>query len=238
MSAGASHAELRGRALDANLALVRAGLVVLTFGNASEVDRDAGLMAIKPSGVPYDALDPESMVLVDLESGATVDSRHRPSSDTATHLVLYRSFDGAGGVAHTHSPWATAWAQARRELPCFGTTHADHFHGPVPVTRPLTADELGPRYEEATGDVIVEAVEASGADPLDVPAALVCSHGPFTWGVDAAHAVENAVALEAVAAMAYHTLQLAAGTGAVEDGLRDRHFRRKHGPTATYGQGG
>jgi L-ribulose-5-phosphate 4-epimerase len=237
VSAGTSHRELRTRALEANVALVRAGLVVLTFGNASEADRDAGLMAIKPSGVPYDALDAAAMVLVDLESGETVDSRHRPSSDTATHLVLYRSFDGVGGVAHTHSPWATAWAQARRELPCFGTTHADHFHGPVPVTRPLTSEELGPRYEEATGDVIVEAVSASGTDPLDVPAALVCSHGPFTWGVDAAHAVENAVALEAVAAMGHHTLLLAADMGAVEDGLRDRHFRRKHGPTATYGQG-
>jgi L-ribulose-5-phosphate 4-epimerase len=231
-----SHAELRERALEANLALVRAGLVVLTFGNASEADRDAGLMAIKPSGVPYAELDAAAMVLVDLEGGATVDSRHRPSSDTATHLVLYRSFAGVGGVAHTHSPWATAWAQARRELPCFGTTHADHFHGAVPVTRPLVDGELGPRYEEATGDVIVEAVAAGGQDPLDVPAALVCSHGPFTWGIDAAHAVENAVALEAVAALGHHTLQLAAGTGPVEDGLRDRHFRRKHGPTATYGQ--
>jgi L-ribulose-5-phosphate 4-epimerase len=236
VSTGTVHVELRTRALEANLALVRAGLVVLTFGNASEADRDAGLMAIKPSGVPYDALDAAAMVLVDLATGETVDSRHRPSSDTATHVVLYRSFDGAGGVAHTHSPWATAWAQARRELPCFGTTHADHFHGPVPVTRPLTSEELGPRYEAATGEVIVEAVSASGADPLDVPAALVCSHGPFTWGVDAAHAVENAVALEAIAAMGHHTLQIAADTGAVEDGLRDRHFRRKHGPTATYGQ--
>lgn len=236
MSGATSHLELRRRALEANLALVRAGLVVLTFGNASEVDRDAGVMAIKPSGVPYEELDAAAMVLVDLESGESVDSRHRPSSDTATHLVLYRALDGVGGVAHTHSPWATAWAQAHRELPCFGTTHADHFHGPVPVTRPLTAAELGPRYEAATGDAIVEAVEAHGEEPLAVPAALVASHGPFTWGLDAAHAVENAVALEAVAAMAHHTLDLAAGAGPVADELRDRHFRRKHGPAATYGQ--
>ncbi len=236
MSSRPGHAELRERALEANLALVRAGLVVLTFGNASAADRESGLMAIKPSGVPYDELDAAAMVLVDLESGAVVGSGHRPSSDTATHLVLYRSFGGVGGVAHTHSPCATAWAQARRELPCFGTTHADHFHGAVPVTRPLTPDELGPRYEEATGDAIVEAVVARGADPLDVPAALVCSHGPFTWGVDAAHAVENAIALEAVAAMAEHTLKIAADAGPMDDGLRDRHFRRKHGPTATYGQ--
>jgi L-ribulose-5-phosphate 4-epimerase len=236
VSAGTSHVALRRRALDANLALVRAGLVVLTFGNASEADRGAGLMAIKPSGVPYDELDAAAMVLVDLESGETVDSRHRPSSDTATHLVLYRRLGGVGGVAHTHSPWATAWAQARRDLPCFGTTHADHFHGPVPVTRPLTADELGARYEAATGDAIVEAVEAHGEEPLAIPAALVASHGPFVWGCDAAAAVENAVALEAVAAMGHRTLQLAPRAAPVADELRDRHYRRKHGPTATYGQ--
>lgn len=230
------YVELRERAFEANRDIVRAGLVVLTFGNASGVDRSAGVMAIKPSGVPYDQLDPEQMVLVDIESGETVEERYRPSSDTATHLVLYRRFATIGGVVHTHSPYATAWAQARREIPCFGTTHADHFHGPVPVTRPLAGEEIQGDYEACTGDVIVETLERLELDPLEMPAALVASHGPFTWGADVGQAVENAVALEAVAAMALHTVMLEAEADRIEDDLLQRHYLRKHGSTAYYGQ--
>jgi L-ribulose-5-phosphate 4-epimerase len=232
-----AHAELRARALDANRAIVRAGLVVLTFGNASAVDRAAGVMAIKPSGVAYDDLDVESIVVVDLESGNIVDGTRRPSSDTPTHLVLYRRFEAVGGVVHTHSSFATAWAQARRELPCLGTTHADHFRGPVPVTRPLTDAELCDAYEQRTGDVIVETIERLDADPLDMPAVLVESHGPFVWGEDAAHAVENAIALESVAELALRTLLLAPGAAPISEGLMLRHFLRKHGAAAYYGQG-
>ena len=232
-----AHAELRDRVLDANRAIVRAGLVVLTFGNASAVDRAAGVMAIKPSGVAYDDLDADSIVVVDLESGTVVDGARRPSSDAPTHLVLYRRFEAVGGVVHTHSRFATAWAQARRELPCLGTTHADHFRGAVPVTRPLTDAELGDAYEQRTGDVIVETIERLGADPLDMPAVLVESHGPFVWGEDAAHAVENAIALESVAELALNTLLLAPDAAPVSDGLQLRHFLRKHGAAAYYGQG-
>lgn len=231
------HTELRERVLEANRAIVRAGLVVLTFGNASGIDRSAGVMAIKPSGVPYDELSPGSIVVVDLESGAVVDGRQRPSSDTPTHLVLYRRFDAIGGVVHTHSPSATAWAQARRELPCLGTTHADHFRGPVPVTRPLTLEEIGGAYEERTGDVIAETIEGLHLDPLEMPAVLVDSHGPFVWGEDVARAVENAVALETVAGTALHTLLLAPGSEPVAEELLLRHFLRKHGAAAYYGQG-
>lgn len=237
MSTGTVHVELRTRALEANLALVRAGLVVLTFGNASEADRDAGLMAIKPSGVPYDALDAAAMVLVDLATGETVDSRHRPSSDTATHVVLYRSFDGAGGVAHTHSPWATAWAQAQREIPLLGTTHADLSPHPVPLTRALTPGEVGADYERATGTVLIEAVGAR--DPLEVPCALVRGHAPFCWGRDPRDAVENAITLEAVAKMAWLTTALVADPARpapLDDAVRNKHHQRKHGPQAYYGQ--
>ena len=230
------HEELRARVLAANLAIVEAGLVTLTFGNASAVDRAAGVMAIKPSGVPYNRLDAAAMVLVDLESGAVLDGDLRPSSDAPTHLVLYRSFAAVGGVVHTHSPFATAWAQAGRAVPCFGTTHADHFGGPVPVTRALTADEIGGAYEERTGDVIVEAIQASGLDPLALPAALVVSHGPFAWGAEVEDAVENAVALEAVAALAERTLALRADCPELDSTLHNRHFSRKHGPGRYYGQ--
>ena len=230
------HRELRERVYEANAEIVRAGLVVLTFGNASAADRAAGVIAIKPSGVPYDALGPEAMVVVDLESGDVVDGEHRPSSDTPTHLALYRSFEGVGGIVHTHSPFATAWAQACRAIPCLGTTHADHFSGAVPVTRALTREEIEGEYERLTGEVIVETFSELGLDALATPAVLVASHGPFAWGGDAADAVENAVALEAVAAAALRTELLRPGVEPVGDALLRRHFLRKHGPGAYYGQ--
>jgi L-ribulose-5-phosphate 4-epimerase len=229
---------LRNDVLEANLAIVRAGLVVLTFGNVSAVDRNAGVMAIKPSGVAYDELTTESIVVLDLESGATVAGDARPSSDTPTHLVLYRAFPDVNGIVHTHSPYATAWAQACRDLPCYGTTHADHFDGPVPVTRRLDPAEIAGDYERLTGEVIVQAFAQLELDPLDCPAALVAGHGPFAWGADVAHAVETAVALEAVAASAFRTELLRPDAVPIDADLRGRHFRRKHGDTAYYGQPG
>jgi L-ribulose-5-phosphate 4-epimerase len=231
----ADHAELQERVFQGNRELVRAGLVVLTFGNVSGVDRSENVLAIKPSGVPYEELRPEAIVVVELETGEVVAGR-RPSSDTPTHAVLYRHFEALGGIAHTHSRFATAWAQAGRELPCFGTTHADHFRGPVPVTRALAADEIHGDYEERTGDVIVETFEGRELDPLGTPAVLVASHGPFAWGVDVAQAVENATALETVAELALYTLVLKAEASALDDDLLERHFSRKHGPDAYYGQ--
>ena len=228
--------ELRECVFKANVEIVRAGLVVLTFGNASAADRAAGVMAIKPSGVRYDELRPESMVIVDLESGAVVDSEYQPSSDTPTHVVLYREFAQVSGVVHTHSPFATAWAQACREIPCLGTTHADHFHGPVPVTRQLTRDEIESDYERRTGDVIVETFGRRHLDPLQTPAVLVASHGPFVWGADVAQAVENAIALEVVAASALRSELLRADVEPIGDDLLRRHFLRKHGSGAYYGQ--
>lgn len=230
--------ELRERVVAANLALVDARLVVLTFGNASAADRDAGVMAIKPSGVPYAGLRPDDVPVVDLESGAVVAGTTRPSSDTPTHLVLYRAFADVGGVVHTHSPFATAWAQARRDLPCLGTTHADHFRGPVPVTRLLSPAEIAGDYEAQTGAVILETFARRSLEPLAVPAALVASHGPFAWGRTAEDAVENAIALEAVAAAAYRTVLLDSGLDSIQPELLERHFDRKHGTAATYGQPG
>ena len=231
-----AHSELREQVLSANLEIVRAGLVVLTFGNVSGADRAAGVMAIKPSGVPYAELDAEGIVVLDLETGAVVAGEARPSSDTPTHLVLYRAFAGVAGIVHTHSPYATAWAQAGRELPCYGTTHADHFGGAVPVTRSLARAEIEGDYERLTGEVIVETFSELGLDPAAVPAALVSSHGPFVWGSDAAEAVENAVALEAVAASALRTEALRPDAVPLGEALRRRHFERKHGSHAYYGQ--
>ena len=226
--------DVREQAFEANRAIVEAGLVVLTFGNASAVARDAGVLAIKPSGVAYEELSPAAMVVVDIDTGGILEGDYRPSSDTPTHLVLYRAFERIGGVVHTHSPFATAWAQAGRALPCFGTTHADHFHGAVPATRALTREEVEGDYEQATGEVIVEAL--GGLDPLSMPAVLVAGHAPFTWGADSAQAVENAVALEVVAASALRTELLRPGAPPLDDTLLDRHFLRKHGPGAYYGQ--
>lgn len=227
---------LREEVLRANLDLVTAGLVTLAFGNASGVDREAGVVLIKPSGVPYERLRSEDLVTVSLADGRVVEGRYRPSSDTPTHLRLYERFGDIGGVVHTHSAFATAWAQAGRDIPCLGTTHADHFRGLVPVSRALSQTEIEGAYEAETGAVIVETVEQRVGEALMMPAVLVRSHGPFTWGRDAADAVANAVALEAVAAMALRTFALEPGAPPVSDALLGRHFDRKHGPGAYYGQ--
>jgi L-ribulose-5-phosphate 4-epimerase len=228
--------ELRERVCAANLQLVAAGLVTLSFGNVSGVDRSAGVMVIKPSGVPYATLLPKDLVVVSLADGSVVEGSLRPSSDTPTHLALYRSFPSIGGVVHTHSSFAAAFAQAGRSIPCLGTTHADHFRGAVPVTRQMSNAEIQGEYEAETGTVIIETLEGLGLDPLQMPAALVASHGPFTWGGTATDAVTNAIALEAVAAMAHRTLALEPNAGAINEVLLSRHFDRKHGPKAYYGQ--
>ncbi|HZD76138.1 MAG TPA: L-ribulose-5-phosphate 4-epimerase AraD [Acidobacteriaceae bacterium] len=232
---------LRSAVLEANLELVRQGLILYTFGNASGVDRESGVVAIKPSGVPYEELKPADLVLTDLD-GTVVEGTLRPSSDLATHLLLYRAFPAIGGVAHTHSEFATAWAQAGREIPAYGTTHADYFHGPVPVTEELTADEVGGDYVLNTGHAIVRRFTrgathgATSIDPLAVPAVLVAGHAPFCWGSTPADAAHNAVVLEAVARMAYYTATLNASCSGVAQHLLDRHYLRKHGAGKTYGQ--
>ena len=224
---------LRVQVLEANLEVVRHGLVLYTFGNASGIARDEGLVAIKPSGVPYDKIGPADLVITDL-TGKVVEGTLRPSSDLATHLALYRAFPDIGGVVHTHSEYATAWAQARREIPCFGTTHADYFHGPVPVTEPMPAHEIESEYELNTGHAIVRRFES--LDPLAIPSVLVAGHAPFCWGRTPADAAHNAVILEAVAKLAFHTVSLASNAAALERVLHDKHFLRKHGPAAYYGQ--
>jgi L-ribulose-5-phosphate 4-epimerase len=227
------HRALRDEACSANRRLGASGLVDLTFGNVSVFDASAGVFAIKPSGVPYADLAPEKMVLVDLE-GRLLEDGLRPSSDTPTHRRLFQAFSGIRSVVHTHSRYAVSFAQAGRPIPCFGTTHGDYFNGAVPVTRPLSNGEIADSYEWNTGNVIVETFR--GRDVLDVPAVLVWRHGPFAWGPSGAKAVETAFALEVVAQMAFQTILLATGRAEIEPELLRRHFRRKHGPGATYGQ--
>lgn len=229
--------ELKREAYEANLALPQQGLINLTFGNASALDRARGVFAIKPSGVAYAALRPEDMVLVDLE-GRVVEGTMRPSSDTPTHRRLYLGFNSVGGIVHTHSSHATSFAQAGRPIPIFGTTHADYFFGDVPVTRKMTPAEIGGAYEWETGNVILECFQSHGIDPLDCPGVLVNRHAPFTWGDTVARAVEVAVAVECVAQLALMSLQLEPDLSRIEPELLDKHFKRKHGAGAYYGQPG
>lgn len=224
---------LRREVLEANLELIRRGLVIYTFGNASGIDREQDLVVIKPSGVPFDELTPESMVVSDRD-GRIVEGTLRPSSDLPTHLTLYRAFPSIGGVVHTHSRFATAWAQAGREIPCLGTTHADYFHSCVSVTAVLADEEISGQYEANTGEAIVRMF--SGRDPASAPGALVQGHGPFAWGGSALKAAQNAVLLEEIAAIAYYTVTLNPGAVPIPAALHDRHFLRKHGTGATYGQ--
>jgi L-ribulose-5-phosphate 4-epimerase len=226
-------AALREQVLEANLELVRRGLVLYTFGNVSGISRKDGLVAIKPSGVSYDALTPEHMVISDLQ-GKIVDGDFRPSSDLPTHIELYRNFPNIGGVAHTHSEFATSWAQAQRPIPCLGTTHADYFYGPVPVTDGLSPEEIATDYEKNTGTAICRAF--AKLDPDAIPAVLVAGHAPFCWGKDAHEATHNAVVVEYVAKMAYRSLGINPSAKSLPAELRDKHFLRKHGKTAYYGQ--
>ena len=225
---------LRSEVYEANLELVRRRLVLYTFGNASGLSREQGLIAIKPSGVPYEKMTPADMVIVDLD-GRVVEGSLRPSSDLATHVALYRAFPSIGGVVHTHSRHATAWAQACREIPCFGTTHADYFYGPVPVTVPLTPAEIESEYEANTGVAIIRLMAAR--NPLGCPAALVAGHGPFCWGQSAGDAAHMAAIVEELAAMALQTLAINPAASPISEALRDKHYFRKHGPKAYYGQG-
>jgi L-ribulose-5-phosphate 4-epimerase len=233
---GMNNQSLKERVHRANLELVKAGLVVLTWGNASGADRDAGVMAIKPSGVPYDRLTLDDIVVLSIESGKVIEGSARPSSDTPTHLHLYRQFPSIGGIAHTHSTYGTSFAQALREIPCLGTTHADNFYGPIPVTRPMTDEEIGQDYELNTGRVIVECFEKRGLDPAQIPGVLVASHAPFAWGPTVEKAVENAIVLEFSAQMALNSFALSPKTSPLSKTLLDKHFLRKHGPKAYYGQ--
>lgn len=231
--------ELKQKVFEANLKLLEYNLVVLTWGNVSAIDRENGLVVIKPSGVPYSTMTAEDMVVMDLD-GNRVEGRLNPSSDTPTHLELYRQFSDIGGIVHTHSPWACSWAQAGRDVPAYGTTHADFANGAVPCTRGLTAEEVNGDYELNTGKVIVEEFRKRGITPQEFPAVLIHRHGPFTWGKDEVKAVENALILEEVCKMAYQTESVAslckdADIG-IEDYLLDKHYQRKHGKNAYYGQ--
>ena len=227
--------QLRQQVFDANLELPRRGLVLYTWGNVSGIDRERGLVVIKPSGVAYDDLTPELLAVVDLD-GRVVEGQLNPSSDTKTHLELYQAFPDIGGVVHTHSTCAAAWAQAGQDIPCYGTTHADYFYGPVPCTRSLTEAEVESDYEDNTGRVIAETFRSRGLDPAAVPGVLCRSHGPFTWGKDPAQAVYHAAVLEQVARMALFTRQLNPCAAPAPQYVQDKHYLRKHGPDAYYGQ--
>ena len=227
--------ELRKQVYEANMELPRRNLVTYTWGNVSGIDREKGLVVIKPSGVEYDELTPENLVVMDLD-GNRVEGELNPSSDTKTHLELYKAFPTLGGIVHTHSPYAVAWAQAGRDIPCYGTTHADYFYGAVPCARHLTKEELDEDYEKNTGKIIIDTFTDRGIDPVAVPGAICHSHGPFTWGKDAAQAVYHAVVLEEVAKMALLTRQVNSDAAPAPQYLQDKHYMRKHGPNAYYGQ--
>ena len=228
--------KLKQSVYEANMELPRRGLVTYTWGNVSGIDRESGLFVIKPSGVEYDELRPEDLVVLDL-NGNKVEGKLNPSSDTKTHIELYKAFPELGGIVHTHSTHAVAWAQAGRDIPCFGTTHADYFYGPVPCARALTQEEIDEDYEKNTGKVIIEAFCGRNIQPMHVPGVICSSHGPFTWGKDAAQAVYHAVVLEEVAKMALLTLQIDPNAAPAPQRIQDKHFLRKHGPNAYYGQG-
>ena len=227
--------ELRKAVWEANMELPRRNLVTYTWGNVSGIDREKGLIVIKPSGVEYEDLTPEKLVIVDLDN-KIVEGNLNPSSDTKTHVELYRAFPTLGGIVHTHSPHAVAWAQAGRDIPCYGTTHADYFYGPVPCARSLTAEEVEEDYERNTGKVIIETFTERGLDPKAVPGVICRNHGPFTWGKDAAQAVYHAVVLEEVAKMAMYTITIDPNTPSAPQHVQDKHYLRKHGPNAYYGQ--
>lgn len=225
--------QLKKQVLTANLALVKHNLVTFTWGNVSGIDREKGLVVIKPSGVEYANMTVEDMVVVDLD-GNVIEGKWKPSSDTPTHLVLYKEFKNIGGIVHTHSRWATSWAQAGRGIPAYGTTHGDYFYGEIPCTRKMTPQEIAGEYEKETGNVIIETFKDKSSD--DIPAVLVHSHGPFAWGADPDNAVHNAVVLEELAFMAYHTETINPNTEMMQQELLDRHYLRKHGKDAYYGQ--
>lgn len=225
--------DLKELVYEANMELPKRGLITYTWGNVSGIDREKGLFVIKPSGVDYDDLKAEDMVVVDLE-GNKIEGKYKPSSDTATHLELYKAFEKVGGIVHTHSPWATAWAQAGRGIPCYGTTHADYFYGSIPCARGLSTEEINGEYEKNTGFVIIETFK--DLDPMSVPGVLCSNHGPFTWGKDAKEAVHNAVVLEEVAKMASRTERINPEVVAAPQVLQDKHYLRKHGVNAYYGQ--
>ena len=227
---------LKQQVYEANMELPRRGLVTYTWGNVSGIDRAGGFVVIKPSGVAYEELTSDKMVVVDLQTGTIVEGSLNPSSDTKTHLELYKAFPALGGIVHTHSPFAVAWAQAGQDIPCYGTTHADYFYGPIPCARHLTAAELEEDYEKNTGKVIIETFQNRNIDPVAVPAVICHSHGPFTWGKDAAQAVYHAVVLEEVAKMALFTRQIDPAAAPAPQSMQDKHYLRKHGPNAYYGQ--